>query len=297
MNDTKFDKLLILLFRLGAFFCFAGWTWTHLYWEGPYGILLWQDSTYDFAQSFGFDWDAFVGSGSNDGIIQKSISLIGWLYLACAVLCLSVRKDSRYQKIALVGGFGLFASLFYAQYAAAQRQLPMLVEHGGQMLSPLLLIMALTYGPRHRITLATALVGFIATFAGHGAYAVNLWPTPSSFYGMTSNILSVDHSAAKSLLLVFGIFDFIVCIGIFTPAIRKYCAFYGFAWGLLTAIARPVAGMSVSLNYWGADLFLHEAILRSPHFIIPLCLYLIWNQPSADKRFKISRDLPTQSLA
>tara|TARA_R110000850_G_scaffold27067_6_gene76807 strand:- start:726 stop:1622 length:897 start_codon:yes stop_codon:yes gene_type:complete len=279
MNSAKLDSVLLLFLRLGAFLCFAGWTWVHFYWEGPYGILLWQDSTYALADRFGVSWDEFVGSGSDDGLVQKWVGRVGWLYLACTILTLTVRKKSKFQMAGLVGGSGLLIILSYAKYLKAQSQLPMFVEHGGQMLIPVLLVMALAFGVRHRATVITAMVAFIMIFVGHGCYAVGFWPTPATFYGMTSIILHVEHSTAKIFLHLAGAFDFLVCIGIFIPILRRPSALYGAVWGFLTAVARPVAGMSLGLNYWGADQFIHEAVLRAPHFLIPLYLYFLWRQP------------------
>lgn len=278
VNETMNDRVLIWVIRLGAFLCFAGWTWGHLYWEGPYGILLWQDSIYQLASKFGISWDEFVGSGADDGLVQKWLARIGWLYLACTFLTITVGRRSWIQMVALLGGGGLLVILSYAKYVAAQRQPPMFVEHGGQMLMPVLLVFALALGVRHRVTVATAIVALVMTFAGHGSYALGIWPTPAAFYAMTCVILHVEYETARSLLYVAGVLDFLVCIGIFIPPLRRSCALYATLWGVLTAIARPVAGMSWSLNYWGADQFLHEAVLRAPHVLIPLYLFLVWRK-------------------
>ena len=93
-NEPPRNNLPIACLRLGAFLCFAGWTWVHFYWEGPYGVLLWQDSTFELATRFGLTWDEFVGSGADDGLVQKWIANIWWLYLACTVLTITVRKRS-----------------------------------------------------------------------------------------------------------------------------------------------------------------------------------------------------------
>lgn len=275
----QLDRILIWVIRLGAFLCFAGWTWVHYYWEGPYGILVWQDSTYELAGRFGFSWDDFVGSGADDGVVQKWLARVVWLYLACTILTLTVRARSWLQMTALFGGSGLLVVLSYAKYVAAQRQLPMFVEHGGQMLMPVLLVLALSMGARHRTTAVTAMVAFVMTFAGHGCYALDIWPTPGTFYGTTCVILQVEYETAQTLLRIAGVLDFLVCIGIFIRPLRRSCALYATVWGFLTAIARPVAGMSWSLNYWGGDQFLHEAVLRAPHFLIPLYLFLMWRKP------------------
>ncbi len=269
---------LTFLLRLGTFLCFAGWTWVHFYWEGPYGVLLWHETTFGIAEKFGVSWEAFVGTGANDGLVQKLISAMGWLYLACTILALTVRKTSHAQMAALIGGSGLLIVLNYAKYLTSQKQLPMFVEHGGQMLMPVLLVLALKFGPRHRATVVTALVAFILTFAGHGSYAAGLWPTPSHFFGMTTLILGIEFAAAKTLLLVAGGLDFLICVTVFIPCLRRASLLYATVWGFLTAIARPAAGMSLELNYWGADQYLQEAVLRAPHFLIPLYLYCYWRE-------------------
>jgi len=276
VKNPKSDRNLILLLRLGACLCFAGWTWVHFYWEGPYGVILWQDTTHALAESLGINWDAFVGTGADDGLVQKWIAWTWWLYLGCMVLTITVRGTSRIQMVALVGGGGLLTILAYARYLQAQRQFPMFLEHGGQILIPVLLVMALALGARHKVTVVTAIVALVATFAGHGFYALDLWPMPANFPAMTSVILGVEYETARGILRIAGILDFVVCLGVCIPAVRRSCALYAAIWGFLTAIARPVAGMSPDLNYWGADQFLHEAVLRAPHFLVPLYLFVLW---------------------
>ena len=78
MSPAKSDSLLLLCLRLGTFLCLAGWTWGHLYWQGPYGVLLWQEDSYSLAERWGIPWETFVGTGANDGLIQTLISSIGF---------------------------------------------------------------------------------------------------------------------------------------------------------------------------------------------------------------------------
>ncbi|MEO0448249.1 MAG: hypothetical protein AAF191_19460 [Verrucomicrobiota bacterium] len=280
MAPLSFPPSLILILRLGAFLCFAGWTWVHLYWEGPYGVLLWQESTFAFAERLGVSWDAFVGTGANDGFVQRWIGRVGWLYLVCTLLTLTVRKGSHVQIAGLFAGSGLLVFLSYAKYVSAKHQLPMFIEHGGQMLMPVLLALALSLGVRHRATVITAMVAFVMTFAGHGAYALGTpYPTPANFYAMTSVILRLDQDLATLFLRIAGILDVVVCVGIFLPFLRRPSALYAAVWGFLTALARPVAGMSTDLLYWGADQYLHEFVLRAPHYLIPLYLFFLWKAP------------------
>ncbi|MEJ6601825.1 MAG: hypothetical protein QNL51_04545 [Opitutaceae bacterium] len=276
MTSPRSDAFLILILRLSAGLCLLGWAWVHLYWEGPYGILLWNENTYALAESWGIGWEEFVGSGANDGLVQTGLKWIGWLYVVCAAVTISVRSGAKIQMTVLALGTGFLTVLSYAKFLSAQLQFPMFLEHGGQMLSPALLGLALTWGARHRATVAVAIIAFIATFAGHGCYAIGWLPTPGNFHAMTSLVLGVEFETANLILRIAGVLDFIVCIGILIPATRQVSAIYATAWGLMTAIARPVAGMSLSLNYWGADQYLHEAVLRAPHFLLPLFLFLLW---------------------
>lgn len=279
---SRNDKLPVLLLRLGALLCFAGWTWQHFYWEGPYGVLLWQEATFAYASESGGDWDAFVGSGANDGWVQRIVAAMYWPYLVCAVLTLTARPRAWVQMAGLSLGAGGLATIAYAKYVQDLRQLPTLVEHGGQILSPALLVLALTLGVRHRATVAVAAIAFVSIFVGHGLYALGLgWPTPSTFHGMTTVVFGTDYEATTTILRIAGVLDLAVCVGLLIPGLRRGCALYAAAWGLLTALARPVSGMSTGLHYWGADQFVHEAVLRAPHALIPLYLFCIWRRTHA----------------
>ena len=54
--------------------------------------------------------------------------------------------------------------------------------------------------------------------------------------------------------------------------------------------------MSLSLNYWGADQFLHEAVLRAPHFLIPLYLFLLWKKPASAPAAEANPDSPEAAI-
>ena len=87
VRHLKTDSPLVLLLRLGTFLCLIGWSWVHFYWESPYGILLWQESTFTLAGRLGISWDEFVGSGANDGVVQK------WMTQACLLYTSDAADD------------------------------------------------------------------------------------------------------------------------------------------------------------------------------------------------------------
>jgi hypothetical protein len=277
LNFSVEDRGISIL-RLGTLLCFLAWAWVHFYWEGPYSVLIWNETTYTWAESLGYNWDEVVGTGANDGLFQKILSQLYWGYLICAIMALSARKEKPIQLIILCLGSLMMSVLMYAKYLKANSQLPMFVEHGGQMLMSALLASALYFGVKHKVTLTVAIIAFITTFAGHGCYAMGFWPTPSQFYGMTTIILGFEYETTTTFLRIAGILDFIVCVGILIPKTRWYCAVYATVWGLLTALARPIAGMAMELNYFGTDQFLHESLTRAPHYLIPLFLVLLFKK-------------------
>lgn len=262
--------------RASTFFCFAGWAWGHLYWEPSYTSILWSDVTFEWIQQFGYDWDDFAGTGANDGLVQRGVQGIGWLLVGGAILSLTATRTTWIQLFFLSMSSLLLSGIAISKYIKSEFELPMLIEHGGQILSPILLVMALRLGVRHRITIGTAVVAVWLTFTGHGLYAVGLWPTPSTFIGMTRSIFGWNYEFTKLFLQTAGVLDFAVCCGMLIPVLRRPCACYAFFWGLLTAAARPVAGMCWDLNYWGADQFMHGLSCRAPHWFIPLFLFLSW---------------------
>ena len=113
-------------------------------------------------------------------------------------------------------------------------------------------------GRSAQVTVNTAIIAVVTTFAGHGLYAAGVWPTPSTFIGMTRSTL-VGTTPPQNFLRVAGFLDFIVCCGMFSQTYSgsMLCMLFS---GALQRMARPVAGMSWDLNYWGADQFLPELV-------------------------------------
>jgi hypothetical protein len=282
IEQNPADKALLWLLRISCCLCFAGWAWQHVYWDVPLGVVLWDPEVYDFMVGLGImDWDSFVGDGETESFVRRVVVAVGWFHAVLAVISLTVRKKSYVQLSLLGAGACLLTAVAYCKYVKALRQPAMLIEHGGQYLMPVILILALTCGLRSRAAIWTAVVAFCMTFAGHGAYAIGWAPTPGYFYGMVMVITKVGQELAHTILRTAGILDFIVCVAVFFPFTRRPAVMYAAVWGVLTALARPVAGMSTSLIWWGADQFLHQAIYRTPHFLIPVFLFLVWRTPAA----------------
>lgn len=275
------DRMIWIL-RIGVCACFGGWAWQHLRWSAPYDAMLWHPDYFGWlADRIGVTWDEYIAQVMTDRRIRLGVRMTGVVYLVLACFAFTAKRRSVFQQTCLAIGSLLLAILAYCKYVDAGYAMPTLVEHGGQVLIPVVLILALRLGQRHRATLAVAMFAFWTTFAGHGIYAAGIAPTPGRFYGLVHATLGLGPESSDLLLKTAGILDFVVCFGAIVPPLRRFCFAYATVWGLLTALARPVAGMSLEADWWGADQFLHEAILRAPHACLPLFLYFAFRSKQA----------------
>lgn len=267
---------LALILRVGTCACFVGWAWQHFRWSVPYDAVLWNPDYLGWLpRMLGVPWESYVAEVVTDRRILFGERLLGLLHLVLAVLAMTAKRGSRVQVSALGMGAGLLACASFCLYVNAGHAVATFVEYGEQILSPVVLILALQRGVGDRWTIGVAVAAFCATFAGHGFYALGLAPTPGHFYGMVFGILGLGEQGADAFLKIVGALDFVVCVGVFFPAMRRIALGYAALWGLLTALARPVAGMSLAASWWGADQFIHEAVLRAPHVSLPLFLFLV----------------------
>ena len=69
-DHDKQTRTLEYCLRISTFFCFSGWAWGHLYWEPTYTSILWSETTFEWFQKFGYTWEDFAGTGSNDGPVS-----------------------------------------------------------------------------------------------------------------------------------------------------------------------------------------------------------------------------------
>ena len=75
MIDNHDKQTRTLEYCLHNTFCFSGWAWGHLYWEPTYIYLMERDN-FEWFQKFGYTWEDFAGTGSNDGLIQKCVIVL-----------------------------------------------------------------------------------------------------------------------------------------------------------------------------------------------------------------------------
>jgi hypothetical protein len=266
---------------------FLGRAWQHLVWDAPYRALLWDESWMRgiIEWGLGMEWQEYVTSLEVNAFIQNWISGTGVFYLLCAlgaVFLLRLGKVGRLLMYLGAASLILLAGLYCKEKFFFIGQF---FEYTLQFGSPILLAIW-AKAPQEGLNKRTVLLIKIAialTFTCHGLYAFGYYPRPGHFVYMTMSILSVGNAEAELFLKVAGILDFILSILLFLPGRSAlYASAYATFWGLATTLARPwsalvTAGWEQMMMQW-----LHEAVMRLPHFLIPLLLahwlYIQWKK-------------------
>ncbi|MEM9720841.1 MAG: hypothetical protein AAGA10_16380 [Bacteroidota bacterium] len=203
-------------------------------------------------------------------------SLFVFVYLVCAVLVGGLHKkvSSGVVHLFIYLGVTFLLSQTCLSFAQSGWEIPQLIEHTLQWSIPLFWLYQnyVSERPTQRITYFM-LVAIALTFLGHGLYAAGVWTQPTHFIGMTRSILGISVPQAQQFLLVAGILDFCVVVGIFFLKVRNPFLIYALIWGTLTALARIVAHWEWdnpvdSFDRWG-----FEVAYRLGHGGIP---FLVW---------------------
>jgi len=257
---------------------FLGRAWQHLYWDAPYRALLWDEGLMSRPISLllGMNWDDYIADARIDSTIQSGIQCMGGFYLLCALAAFLLPYYPRICRVLLLlGGISLiFLGALYAKekfYLAAQ-----FFEYSLQWGSPFLLLALHRKGKVDRQLMFWTKAAIALTFTCHGLFAMGIYPTPGYFIEMVMNILGVSQAAAIDILWVAGILDLILSVLLFLPGkLPLYALAYAVFWGFSTTIARVWAYAGVM--QWNDVLlqWLHESVMRAPHFLVPLFLFMV----------------------
>lgn len=273
-------RQLLRLLQFSAAGVFLGRAWQHLYWDAPYRALLWDEQWMrrPVESILGTDWGTYVGQ--TDVGIQVFIQFVGGFYLVCALAALLIETVPRISRFFLpVGG----ASLIFLAFLYTKEKfylLPQFFEYSLQFGSPFFLWAFYrnrgAAGAAYQFWMKAAIA---LTFTCHGLFAMGIVPTPGYFVEMVMNITGLDQSGAFVFLKIAGILDIILSVMLFLPQRWSVLPALAYAvfWGLATTVARVwaysyIMGWDDLLMRW-----LHESIMRLPHFLVPLFLLLyLW---------------------
>jgi hypothetical protein len=271
-------KLLFRILQIATLALFLGRAWEHIFWDPPFRALLWSQNLMEgpVKALLNMEWKAYVTSPIVDRNIQLLIRLNGIFYLICAILVLFASRLPKvvFRFFMVLGSLSLLflAMLFWKEYFQKFGQF---VEYSLQVCTPLFFYFFVTRKDITPPLLRAMKIATAVTFVAHGLYAIGYYVRPGNFLSMFMAVLNVSEDTAVLLLNLAGAFDFLAAVLIFIPGWPArlgllYCVFWGFS----TSAARIWAYFYP--DFWQESLFqwTHEFLLRMPHFLIPLLIYL-----------------------
>lgn len=287
-------KTITLFLKISCFFIFIGRAYQHLFWDAPFRSLLWDQNLLEpiIDGIFNLSWNDYVTSLEVDNYIQQAIKITGILYIICAILILVIHQHSKQwiKNIICIGGINLvLLSLLITKDKFYH--LAMFFEHSIQFCLPFVLLYFLKNKNRYRLQSILKIILALA-FVCHGLYAIGaLYPLPANFVTMTLNILPIDEPTAKLLLLVMGIIDFVIAIGVFVPKIAKPFLIYATFWGIATALARLISPLTYGFSLDIFHQYLYLVLYRIPHGLVPLLILLVSLKPLRKLSFTKDEDI------
>lgn len=279
MADKTFSRLVTIV-QAAAFCVFLGRAWQHLFWDAPFRDLLWDERwmKWIIESLFGITWQEYLTNPEYDSKIQTLIKSTGWFYLLCAIACLFIRNLKTISGVIMV--MGSISLIFLAALYCKEKffSLGQFFEYSLQFSTPVFLLLLVRNGAFDQRLIFFIKITIALTFACHGLYAINYYPRPGEFTDMTINILGISETNALRVLNLAGILDFVIAIAIFFPfRVSKYILAYAILWGVATTFARICANVYLDFFWSSLHQWWFEAAYRSPHFLIPLALFLFYN--------------------
>lgn len=274
----------MLPFAVCLIFLARGWlTWRF---DSPVRELIWEEDLWSrFLPWFGTDWATFART--SDSWIRPTLDVLGITLMALAIVpWLAVFIRLAWLRWWLLPGTIILILDAVSRWISKDMQLGMALEYLLQVATPLALFIWLGRQEKKSSGASSAPVFWLllaataATFIGHGLYASGYYPPPLEFRMMTTEILPLSESNALIFLKIVGWLDFVVVLLLLIPRVRRVALVYMICWGSLTTLARLAAYFSLDLPLYGLDPWLAEALVRTPHWLIPLWLL---QRSSADK--------------
>jgi len=159
----------------------------------------------------------------------------------------------------------------YGLYIQSGYVIEQMIEHGIQILIPLVFIFIKIKSPKLNLFL---IIITVLTFLGHGMFAVGVNYIPKGFQAMVFHSFQFELDGINLFLLIFGVLDFISILLIWFSSTRKIALFYMIIWGFITALARLYAYIGIVSIEVLFQQNLFEFLLRIPHSLVPLVIFL-----------------------
>lgn len=242
---------------LGLLALLLGRSWQAFFADLPWRAFFWNEDI----------WLLFLSQNNYIQLFQEDYINVFSLIMGCFwLLTASFLPFFKTKFLAYSSSLSLlFLALLFA--LSKNLQAPQFWEYSLQVCWPLLFIVP----QRNRLLLwATGIC-----FTAHACYAIGLYPPPVDWLNWCMHFLQLSAEQAKSFLLLMGALDLLAVGLLFWPKSRKIGLFYCFSWGLITALARPLANSYAFLDLGDFALYFSEFLVRFPHFLGPLYLLLL----------------------
>ncbi len=272
----------LFLLKLCSACVFFGRAYEHLFFDAPYRSILWDEKMFSpvVVKIFNMDWNTYVTNTLVDNKIQNGVISIGIFYFLCGIVSVFITRKN-YEVLKYIIGTGAVSLIFLAVLQAKSNfyHFAMFFEHAIQFGSPIALLGYFKIKEKQLTYILLLKLIIALTFISHGLYAVGWpYPVPGNFVTMVMNILTITENQAKTFLLIAGCLDFLVAILIFLPKISKIALVYAVVWGLLTAFARIVSGLTYDVSPIIFHQYLFTTVYRIPHGLIPLFAFYFIKQ-------------------
>ena len=271
-----------------TFLIFVGQSIEFLFVGSPIRSLIWDESLLSplFEGVFNVSWKTYVTNLSVDQWAQEASLFMGVIFALAAfssLMLLIVEGRRVFRFIIMLGIFLLFIMTISSVKDLNYSTL-LFLELSIQLSSPLLLLFS--YKPdftsERLIPYLKIIIGL--TFASHGLFATGIIYLPGHFVDMTISILGVTEDTAVQFLLIVGLLDIILSLLLFFPRAAKFALMYAIFWGLITALARIIAGFEFDFVQLSLKLFLPQTIYRIPNGLTPCLLLLILSRGSLNRK-------------
>ncbi|MEM6802916.1 MAG: hypothetical protein AAF696_16015, partial [Bacteroidota bacterium] len=207
--------------------------------------------------------------------IAGSTPILGVLFLLG--LLVVWMPSSRISRGLLWGISGIFFLQAILKFIDSGYEIAQLIELSLQVLCPAFLALASSRIDQQKLY-AYFRLAIALTFMGHGWYALGIiYEQPGHFIEMvvkSLGFLGMNAEVAYYFLMVAGILDMLVVIGVFVPEYIRISALYACIWGFLTSAARLAAYVRLGESFWSQlAIYLPEFLIRVPHFSVPWIVF------------------------
>ena len=281
----KKDQLVPVFLKTAVIVVLLGRGYQYLFFSAPFMSLYYYAA---FLKPYvehitGMLWHDFLSLPEIDHYTDALIYCVGCLFLATIPFIILLKKKNYtwFQLPILAAGIGL---IFLAVLLTVTKnyKVGQFIEYSIQFTSPFLLLSFISYQWIQQNLLFILKLLIALTFLGHGLYAIGYYPVPGYFVDMVIRIFKCSESVARFFLLIAGVLDIVIAVGLFLPnkTVVKHCLIWAVIWGFSTAIARVLGNFYSDFILHSLHQTVYEMLYRLPHGLFPLLALFLLNTKS-----------------